>query len=92
MARSAVLAGVITAVDTIVIQRVVVVAAALTAAVGWGTAGAGLEKAGQVDNMLPDNGQHKHPAVLAELVVTAVDTILAVSVDDDLCGRGARLR
>ena len=52
--------------------------------------GAGTETDGQVE-ILPDNGQHKHPAVLAELVVTAVDTILAVSVDDDLCGRGARL-
>ena len=83
MARSAVLAGVITAVDTIVIQRVVVVAAALTAAVGWGTAGAGLEKAGQVD-MLPDNGQHKHPAVLTELVMTAaVVTIVVECVVDD---------
>ena len=53
--------------------------------------GAGTETDGQVE-ILPDNGQHKHAAVLAELVVTAVDTILAVSVDDDLCGRGARLR
>jgi hypothetical protein len=32
---------------------------------------------------LPDIGQHKHPAVMAELVVTAVVTIEVV-VDDDL--------
>ena len=38
----AVMAGVTAAEDTIVVQRVVVVAAALTAALGWGTAGAGL--------------------------------------------------
>ena len=75
--------GVITAEDTIVVHRVVVVAAALTADVGCGTAGAGLEEAGQVE-MLPDHGQHKHPAVMAELVVTAVVTIVAVVVGDDL--------
>ena len=82
------MAGVITAVDTIVVQRVVVVAAALTAAVGWGTAGAGLGKAGQVD-MLPDNGQHKHTAVMTAAVVTIVvecvvdDALKTVVVEGD---------
>ena len=77
------MAGVTAAVDTIVVQHVVVVVAALTAAVGWCPAGAGLGKAGQVD-MLPDNGQHKHPAVLTELVMTAaVVTIVVECVVDD---------
>ena len=74
-----------------------VIAVALAAAVGWGTARAGLEKvveqlvvvvttaavenAGQVE-ILPDNGQHKHATELAELVVTDVVTVEAVDGDD----------
>ena len=77
--QTAVLAGVITAVGTIVLQRVVVVVAALTAAVGWGTAGAGLEKAGQVE-MLPDKGQQTHAAVVAIVVVYVDDDTLKTEV------------
>ena len=67
-----------TAGDTFVVQRIVVVVAALVAAVGsgCGTAGADWKTAGQVET-LPDTGQHKHTAVLAELV-TAVEAIVVV--------------
>ena len=92
------MAGVMaTTVGTIVVQPVAVIAVALAAAVGWGTARAGLEKvveqlvvvvttaagenAGHVE-ILPDNGQHKHATELAELVVTAAVTVVAVDGDD----------
>ena len=92
------MAGVMaTTVGTIVVQPVAVIAVALAAAVGWGTARAGLEKvveqlvvvvttaagenAGHVE-ILPDNGQHKHATELAELVVTDVVTVEAVGGDD----------
>ena len=83
MTSAAVMAGVVAAVDPIVAQRVVVVVAPLAAADGWGTAN--FDKAGQVE-MLPANGQHTHPAVLAELVVTAVVTIVVqrVAVTDEV--------
>ena len=57
-------------------------------------AGAGTENAGQVE-ILPDNGQHKHPAEIAELVVPAVVTIVAVDDDldtDDETGLGTSLK
>ena len=60
------------------VQRVVVVPR-LAVADGWGTAGVDWEIAGQVE-MLPDNGQHTHTAVLAELVVTAVVAIVVQCV------------
>ena len=71
---------------TIVAQRVVVVTAA----------GVSAENAGQVE-ILPDNGQHKHPAELAELVVTDVVTVEAVGGDDldtadDETGLGTSLK
>jgi hypothetical protein len=74
------MAGVITAVDTTVVQHVLVVAAALTAAVGWGTAGADWEKAGQVE-MLPDKGQQTHAAVVAIVVVCVDDNTLKTEVE-----------
>ena len=48
--HAAIMAGVMTTVDT-VLRRVAVVALAL-AAVGWGTAGAGLETAGQLETIV----------------------------------------
>ena len=77
MTSAAVMAGVVAAVDPIKAQHVVVVVLLLAAADGWGTANC--DKAGQVE-MLPANGQHTHPAVLAELVVTAVVTIVVQRV------------
>ena len=76
--KAAVMAGVTTLVDTIIAQRVVVVVAPLIAAVGCGTAGADWKTAGQVET-LPDIGQHKHVADLAELV-TAVEAIVVMCV------------
>ena len=61
----AVLTGVATAVETIVVLRVVVVTAAVQAAVGWGTAGAVMEKTGQVDSIV----------VQRVVVVTAAVTV-----------------
>ena len=71
------MAGVTAAVDTIVVQHVVVVVAALVADVGWGTAGVGWEKAGQVV-MLPDHGQHTHTAVLTEHLDATTDVVAIV--------------
>ena len=70
------MAGVTTAVGTIVVQPVVVVAP-LAAANGWGTAGADWWTAGQVE-ILPDNGQHTHPADMA--VQLDVTTVVAIVV------------
>jgi hypothetical protein len=78
------LAGVATAVGTIVVQRIVVVLR-LAGADGWGTAGLDLETAGQVET-LPETGQHTHTAALAELGVTAVGAIVVqrVAVTDEV--------
>ena len=100
------------AVGTVVVQPVVAVTLPLTAAVGWGTAGAGLDKAGLLETIValhvvvvvaavgwgtdeagqenagqvaifPDKGQHKQPAVLAELEVAAVVAIVVECVVED---------
>ena len=70
------MAGVTTAVGTIVVQRVVVVAP-LAAANGWGTAGADWWTAGKVE-ILPDKGPHTHSADMA--VHLDVTTVVAIVV------------